>query len=193
MARDWCQRQFLYYKLIFFCAKSKTLHPHNHHCCWSLVKMTVAQYFEDLRLAGGDPELMRIAYAAFRERDTANRNEQYTAAVARGLPKGQGWRGLPSPKASGYLSWQIYSPDGEQVSLKDALQKAGVGNGENVRIFQWLKTEEDMLKAYLDQRMIIKRIKMLMGIGYDCLEKKIKEEGWLVWKGRSKNGCFTKI
>ncbi len=85
-------------------------------------------------LAEGDPELKRIAYAAFRERDTANRNEQYTAAVARGLPEGQGWRGIPRPIADGYTTWDIFSPDGGQLSLKEELQKTGVGNGENVQI-----------------------------------------------------------
>lgn len=50
-----------------------------------------------------------------------------------------------------------------------------------MRIRQWKKSEEVKLKAYLGQRMSIGRIKVLMGIGYDIVEKKIKEEGWLVW------------
>jgi hypothetical protein len=41
--------------------------------------------------------------------------------------------------------------------------------------------------------MPIGRIKVLMGIGHAVVEKKIKEKGWLVWRGGSKNGCFTKI
>ena len=81
----------------------------------------------------------------------------------------------------GSTSSDTLAPDGEHVSLKEALQKAGVGNGENVRIRQWKKSEEVKLKAYLGQRMSIGRIKVLMGIGYDIVEKKIKEEGWLVW------------
>jgi len=143
-------------------------------------------------LAGGDPEKKRIAYAASRETDTANRNDQYTAAVARGLPEGQGWRAIPRPTPNGYSMWEIYSPDGKMVTLKDALQKAGVGNGENVRLRQWTKTEEDKLKAYLDQRMTIKRIKVLMEIG-DAIERKIKEKGWLVWRGGKKTGRFMKL
>ena len=141
--------------------------------------MTVTQFLEDLRLAGGDPEKKRIAYAAFRERDTANRNEQYTVAVARGLPEGQGWRATPVLLVNGYTMWEIYSPDGEYVSLKEALQKAGVRNGENVRIRQWKKSEEVKLKAYLGQRMSIGRIKVLMGIGNDIVEKRSrKKDGW---------------
>jgi hypothetical protein len=106
--------------------------------------------------------------------------------IPRGLPE-------PNPRASGCTSWDIYSPDGKQVSLKDALQKAGVGNGEDVRIRQWSKTEEDTLKAYLYQRISNKRIAVLMRMNFDVVEKKIKEKGWLVWKGGSKNEYFTKI
>jgi hypothetical protein len=102
--------------------------------------MCVAEYLQDLRLAGGDPELKRIAYAAFRERETANRNERFVAAVARGLPKGQG-------RSDGYSSWDKYDQGGKEVSLKEALQRAGIGNGENVQICAWSKSEEDELKA----------------------------------------------
>lgn len=109
--------------------------------------MYVAEYLQDLRLAGGDPELKRIAYAAFRERETANRNEQCVAAVARGLPKGQGWRAIPVKRSDGYSSWDIYDQGGKEVSLKEALQRAGIGNGENVQICAWSKSEEDELKA----------------------------------------------
>ena len=103
--------------------------------------MCVAEYLQDLRLAGGDPELKRIAYAAFRERETANRNEQCVAAVARGLPKGQGWRAIPVKRSDGYSSWDIYDQGGKEVS------RAGIGNGENVQICAWSKSEEDELKA----------------------------------------------
>jgi hypothetical protein len=36
--------------------------------------------------------------------------------------------------------------------------------------------------------MSIKRIKVLMEIGYKAVERKIKEKGWLVWRGGAKNG-----
>jgi hypothetical protein len=59
------------------------------HFCLPLVKMSVAKFIQDLGLAGGDPELISNAYEAFRERDTANRNEEYAAAVSKGLPAGR--------------------------------------------------------------------------------------------------------
>jgi hypothetical protein len=70
---------------------------------------------------------------------------------------------------------------------------AGVGNGENVKIRAWSKSEEDELKAYLDQKMSLKAIGGLMKIGYAVVEKKIKEKGWEVWRGRGKSGYFTTI
>jgi hypothetical protein len=48
-----------------------------------------------------------------------------------------------------------------------------------VRIRQWKKSEEVKLKAYLGQRMSIGRIKVLMGIGNDIVEKRSrKKDGW---------------
>ncbi len=60
------------------------------------------------------------------------------------------------------------------------LLKAAVGNGENVKVRAWTKSEEDKLKAYLDQKMSIKAIKVLMNIRYEAVERKIKAKGWLV-------------
>jgi hypothetical protein len=94
--------------------------------------MTITQLLRDLRLAGGDEEKLHDAYEAFWERDTANRTAQHDAAVARGLPPGQGWRAVPiacGPSGSGYSTWRIFDEDDNQVSLAVALQRAGVGDG----------------------------------------------------------------
>jgi hypothetical protein len=144
-------------------------------------------------LAGRDPELKRVAYAAFRERETAHRNEQYVAVVAKRFTRRQGWRPKPRNCGNGYSSWDTYDQDGNEVSLKEALQRAGVGNGENVKIRAWSKSEKDELKAYFDEKMSIRAIKVLMKMGYAAVERKIKEKGWEVWRGRGKNGYLTTL
>jgi hypothetical protein len=59
---------------------------------------------------------------------------------------------------------------------------------------QRLKAEEDKLKAYLDQKISVSKIsKEFMKIRYDAIVRKIKEKGWLVWRGRGKKGHFTTI
>ena len=49
-----------------------------------------------------------------------------------------------------------------------------------MKVHAWTKSEEDKLKVYLDQKMSIKAIKVLMNIRYKAVERKIKVKGWKV-------------
>ncbi len=62
-----------------------------------------------------------------------------------------------------------------------------------MKIRAWSKSEKDELKAYFDEKMSIRAIKVLMKMGYAAVERKIKEKGWEVWRGRGKNGYLTTL
>ncbi len=146
----------------------------------------ITQFLRDLRLAGGDEEKVNDAYEAFWERDTENRTAQYDAAVARGLPPGQGWRAVPVPSGSGYSTWRIFDEDDNQVSLAVARQRAGVGDGGNVRARVWTEEMYDELEKYLAQKKSSIAIATLMKVGYPVMKRKIRKKGLKIWRGKGK-------
>ncbi len=95
--------------------------------CHSLDKTKcplLSQYLQDIWVAGGDPELKRIAYASLWETDTANHSEQYVAAVAKGWLERQRWRAIPKTLLTDYISLTIYKPRMESnILLRKRLKR----------------------------------------------------------------------
>ncbi len=129
----------------------------------------------------------------FIQRDTANRTAQYDAAFDLGLPRGQGWRAVPTYVGNGYSSWKIFDEEDNRVSLAEARKRAGVGDGGHVKARVWTEEMYEDLKKYLAQKKSSNAIATLMKVGYTTVESKIREKGLQVWRGRGKNGQWEEL